>query len=216
MFTLFSSIHILLILLMIPIYYLGTRLKEHTNLIDIISFILFVLEIIKQLYYIHTNRWTVWIVPFQLCSIPLYYWLFYKSKIMKEYIESFTSSYILLGGIFAILFPADMVKSSLLLTLHSFLWHYLLILMSGICIRRSNMKQANIMFIVCCVIATILNVTLARYGEINMFYISPLYPSTQPVFSLITNIHLKNICYIGCMIVAAYIISSIQVYKIKN
>ena len=77
----------------------------------------------------------------------------------------------------------------LLLTLHSYAWHILLILL-GVYTGYMNMREVSIrdfagstaVYLSCCLIATLCNLAFYPYGTINMFYISPHYQMTQKVF----------------------------------
>ena len=151
--------------------------------------------------YHHT--WTVWIFPFQLCSIPLYYWIFHR---YKDYFHGLFESYILLATIVALIYPEDMIHSELILTIHSFLWHYILIFMAAN-VHSANFKKGTILFLICCGIATLFNITLSSFGEINMFYIHPWIHTTQPILHTIGlkyGILSKNIVYIGSIIFISF------------
>lgn len=208
MFEIGSLTHILLCIPIPFIYIVFHKQKGNDSLLLSFSLCLFLMEIIKQIYYIYTKQWTVWIVPFQLCSTPMYYFLFIK---YKDYYQSYMASFVLLGTICALLYPADMIHKNIWTTFHSFLWHYILVCMAAIS-KPSSFKKGLIVFIVCCGIATLLNVSLSSFGEINMFYINPLIQAWQPVFYLIGNAYgilVQNSIYILSILCGSYIIHSI-------
>lgn len=68
---------------------------------------------------------------------------------------------------------------------------------------------STVLYLTCCLIATGINVTLDKYGTINMFYINPDYPMQQVVFRDIAarTGNLPSIfIYIGATILGAFIL----------
>ncbi|MCI8293709.1 MAG: YwaF family protein [Hespellia sp.] len=134
-----------------------------------------------------------WYFPFQLCSIPMYLCLLlplFKQPKIRQIIFSFLSDFCLLSGIFAFFDTSGMHYDFFPLTVHSFTWHVLLIII-GIAAGRSleNTLQwtacagSILLYLICCSIATLCNLLLQPIGNINLFYISPLHPMNQVVFS---------------------------------
>lgn len=218
MFKMFSIYYWLLLILIIPIYYLGYLLRNKNNLIYKLSFILFILEIFKQIYLIINNIWTVWYIPFQLCSIPMYLWLFKNTKINNSYL-TFIATYSLLSGIVALCYPEDMINHGFILFIHSYTWHYLIILMSSLAYfsKQANLDNksfinSTILFLIMCIIATLLNIIFNSFGEINMFYINCLEDALQPIvkdIANITNVYIGNTLYILVIILVSYLIKII-------
>ena len=231
MFEIFSFTHILLLLLIPVVIYLGYLLKNakhYKQLLFGLSLLLFIMEVWKQYYHYYIlDDWSVWIFPFQLCSIPLYIWLFYPLFDTKGFkgIETFLIDYTLLGALFALGYPEDMIKVQLVLTIHSFLWHYLLILISSLIyfsdhgdLTFKGYLHGSIFFYLCSMIATVFNVLLAKYGTISMFYINPYKISTQPVFHDIgvkLGVLPQNIIYLLAISIGALFIHIILT-KIKK
>lgn len=206
MFEVPSIIYFLLILLIIPIFYLGKFIKNK-NTIYYLSFFLFLLEIFKQVYLLINNMWSIWYLPFQLCSMPLYLFIFKNNKAYLKFIKTYS----LLGAIAAIVYPMDMIAHGLILCIHSYLFHYTIILMAAIVIfnkldEETTFKQATILFLIMCLIATIINFSLNSFGEINMFYINCLRRSYQPIINKITNTYLSNTIYILVIILVSYLL----------
>lgn len=157
-------------------------------------------------YLINGGHYIWWYLPFQLCSIPMYVCLslgvlFLLShhtdssahQIIYSHISSRLQSFLmdfgLLGGIFAFFDTSGMHYGYLPLTIHSYAWHILLITLgciSGLDRRtdhtRKGLRFSICLYLGCCMIATILNLTLYPLGTINMFYISPHYTMQQKVF----------------------------------
>ena len=176
-------------------------------------------EVYKQLflYYIENNRhYDWWYFPFQLCSIPMYLGLgipFVPSK-LKNSFYSFIQDFGLLGGIMALAEPSGLMHPYITLTVHGFLWHFILIFMGLICAFYNHGKRGRplFLFLICTAIATVINVLSHPYGNADMFYISPYYPNDQIVFhqiSLVTGTILGNCLYLTSVLLGGFIIHMI-------
>lgn len=102
------------------------------------------------------------------------------------------------------------------LTIHSFMWHILLVFI-GLLIAFSGMGSVSWkgftgstgLFLACCGIATAVKILAGPYGYPDMFYISPYYPTTQPFFSTIAEqfgIMAGDLAYIAAIIMGAFIL----------
>lgn len=183
--------------------------------------VLLILEAYKQLFHFYLldqQQYDWWIFPFQLCSLPMYIGLLipFFNEQHRIPLETFLMDFSLLGAIAALLFPYDLMHTYVMLTIHAFLWHFLLLFISffigfhkqGATSTKGYFQTLPLLFIFIA-IATFLNITFHTKGEINMFYISPYYESTQPFFNLLTpilGIHIRNLSYIVCMIIGAWLI----------
>lgn len=164
----------------------------------IIGLIMLASEVWKQYcltFIVNGGVYDWWYFPFQLCSIPMYVLLclapVHSNKI-RSIIYTFLMNYSLLCGIFVFFNTDGMIYSYLPLTIHSFLWHFLLI---GLGIAAGTSGQADystggflkscLIYVCGCLAATGLNIACHSFGIINMFYISPYYTMNQPVFSLV-------------------------------
>ena len=134
-----------------------------------------------------------WYFPFQLCSIPMYVCLllpWVRSRCVQQVLTAFLVDFGMLGGIFAFFDTSGMHYDYFPLTVHSFAWHILLIIL-GLAAARSGQAASSwsdyagaaALYLTCCLTATGLNLTLDHLGTINMFYINPDYPMTQKIFS---------------------------------
>lgn len=152
-------------------------------------------ELYKQFflfYVIYHQSYDWWFFPFQLCSLPMYFCLllpFLPSGRIKTTLCTFMQDYGLLGGIAALIVPEGFRHIHWTLTLHGYVWHILLILISLFLLftGRSDVSRRNFtdtvpLFAACCCIATAVNVLTPGRGSADMFYISPYTPGTQPVF----------------------------------
>ena len=146
-------------------------------------------EIYKQLFHIYyfdpVGSYKFWIFPFHLCSIPMYFCViipFVKNKTVKKAMYSFLASYNLLGGFMAFIEPSGIISDYVILTVHSFMWH-MIIVFTGMIIgtnrnlifRRSDYKYSVLCYIVLALTALTINVVFseASGGDLNMFFIGP-------------------------------------------
>ncbi len=150
-----------------------------------------------------------WYFPFQLCSIPMYILLVYpwlRKRNARLSLLAFLMSYCLLGGIAVFADTTGLHYPLKALTIHSYLWHILLIILgitAGLVYIRqlfSDQKKtlfsrrlaaafplrpflySTLLYLVCCLAAVLLDLWLDRYGTINMFYINPDYKMQQIIF----------------------------------
>ena len=170
-------------------------------------------EIWKQLtltFMLGHGTYNWWYLPFQLCSIPMYLLLAYpwiRRELARQALLAFLMCYGLMGGIAVFADTSGLQYPLEALTIHSYAWHILLILI-GICAgvvycRRLSagsrdksifsraltcafpfrpFLHSTLVYLSCCLIAEILNLSLDRFGTINMFYINPDYKMQQIVF----------------------------------
>jgi len=150
--------------------------------------VLSVSEVFKQFfcYYViadNTYHWGEF--PFQLCSIPMYLclstpWL--KNKKLQRSLYSFMVLYNLLGGAISFAEPSGLLHGYLFLTIHSCLWHMLLVFVGlFLCMsgrggtEKGDYASATRIFIILCGAAFGLN-CLVQFGlekEMNMFFVGP-------------------------------------------
>lgn len=188
-------------------------------------------ELWKQLtltFSVGGGAYNWWYFPFQLCSIPMYVLLLYpwfRQNRIRRALLTFLMCYGLLGGLAAFADQSGLHYPAAPLTLHSYLWHILLILVgvgAGITYGRLQPSpsfrrpfplrpflHATALYLGCCCTAEVLNLTLDRFGTINMFYINPNYPMQQIVFRDLIP-YLGNIpvilLYIAASILGAFLL----------
>lgn len=195
-------------------------MKKYIRFFFICGFFLFLSEIWKQYcitYIVNKNCYDWWYFPFQLCSIPMYICLllpFVTEKIRKIFL-TFLMTFGLMGGSFTFFDTSGLHYPYAPLTVHSYLWHILLIIIgitAGICRKKSTAKEflgSAFCYLACCAVATALNIAFHSYGNINMFYISPYYAMSQKVFGNIAGLTGNNagiIIYITANLTGAYVI----------
>ncbi len=196
-------------------------------------------EIWKQLtltFLVGHGVYNLWYFPFQLCSIPMYVFLalpFARPEKVRRALLCFIICYALLGGTIVFADTSGLHYSYAPLTVHSYLWHFLMIgtaVFSGIVFFREQPRTASsrpfsrhprlllslhafagatALYLACCLIAVGINLSLDKYGTINMFYINPDYPMQQIVFRdiAVRTGNLPSIfIYIGATIFGAFVL----------
>lgn len=181
-------------------------MKKYLRFFFFCGVLMFLSEIWKQYcitFIINEHSYDWWHFPFQLCSIPMYLLTLYrylKSSYARQIVLTFFMTYSLLGGIAVFFDTSGMHYSLAVLTVHSYLWHVLLIAVgafSGIILLRNARLSirlflyASLLYGVCCLIASFLNWSISPFGDINMFYINPVFRMNQVFFRRITD-HFGN------------------------
>lgn len=187
-----------------------------------IGLVLLLSEGYKQLFnfYIVNDRHYHWyLLPFQLCSLPMYFclilpWL--RSKRLRTAINTFMADFNLMGAVMVFADPSGIFSEYVVLTAHGILWHVLVIFiglfvgltdLSDTASLKSFLKTLPI-FLISCGFAVALNIGLHPYGGANMFYIDPYAPSVQLVFRDIAaafGIAAGNTAYFLAMILGGFL-----------
>ena len=177
------------------------KIRTHARTVFLITGLLMLIsEIWKQLcltFLLNGGSYQWAFFPFQLCSVSMYAcillffcWGTESGNVLHVFIKDF----ILLAGILAFCDTTGFREYEYLpLVVHSYCWHFLMVavaVFAGIMAPRAKSVAeslrrwlgAALIYLICCGIAEILNLTLNRYGAINMFYISPKYWMQQIVF----------------------------------
>lgn len=179
-------------------------------------------ELYKQLflyYIINQGHYDWWYFPFQLCSIPMYLCLLaprLPDGRLKTALYTFLQDYSILGGAAALIVPEGFSKIHWTLTIHGYVWHILLILISALIaltghadLSRKGFLRTLPLFFAFSAIALLINVAAPGHGQANMFYISPYYPTPQPVFheiALVSGIWPANLMYLLTIIAGGRIV----------
>jgi len=180
--------------------YLGRNLSARRR--DVLLFALGLLlalsECYKQLFLtfvMYRGSYSWWHLPFQLCSILMYLCLLilWLHGSLHQTVLEFLGSYTLIGALGAFIQPDGMFYRYWTLTLHSFIWHILLVFIGFFvgfsALPRQKIQpflRAVLLYLLLAAMALILNLTLAERagGNINMFYLGPK-PSGQFFFSFV-------------------------------
>ena len=170
--------------------------------------------------YIYCGTRSMWFFPWQLCSMAMYCSAiapFLKGRAQDATLV-FLCTFSVIGAVFALLFPEDMMRPQILLFCHSFLYHAVMLLEGLIAFRvlrkrgKARFFPALLLYLCMAVVAEIVNVAshlIVRdiHYEANMFYITPFYPSTQPVFDAIAKhagIAVEIVVYLGVIALGAF------------
>jgi len=191
--------------------------------------VLFLSEIYKQCLYFYCigdegYDWSVF--PFQFCSMPMYLCLisaFLKEGSLRNTMWSFMGFFNLLGGAISFFEPSGLLHGYWTLTLHSCLWHMMLVFI-GLWLCMSGRAGYNLrdfisaakMFLVLCAVAFCINLVFRGVsgGEVNMFFIGPS-PNPIIVFSWIAGKFgwfTATVVYIPAVVAGAYIVYMISCF----
>ncbi len=159
------------------------------------------------------------LIPFQLCSIPMYLCILMPmlpegklSGAMRTFIGTFG----LMGGVASYIAPGTMCRDWFELTLHSFIWHLILIFLGFYVFFSHNTKiqkydflRAEILYLSLCAIAFVINLLCFNTLGIpvNMFYIGPK-PSILPICREITaqfGVAVNSVIYILALSTCAFL-----------
>jgi len=210
--------------------------KQLKLILGIYGIIAFVLEFLKQIiwsveYDTLTNsflwdyQWYAF--PFQLCTTPIYVCLislFLKKNKVRDALLSYMAFTTILGSISSALLPDSLFVSDLLVDIHTMCLHlgslvvsvYLLMSKEVVTTKKSFINSI-IVFSIFILIANILNIIIYNSGilngeSFNMFYISPYFESSLPIFDEIqANVPypIFLISYIVILTLGSYIIYNI-------
>lgn len=176
------------------------------KVLSVTGWILVLLEVYKQffLYYIvNGGAYDWWYFPFQLCSVPMY--LCVMLPVFRYFarvkIVTFLGGYTFVSAAAALIFPEDILRPYITLTVHGFLWHGLLLFISLfilLCgcndtsvrgLLKASRLFAILSFIAICinvVVEPIMPVIRSMHQAVThdwaaMFYLNPFHLSPQPL-----------------------------------
>lgn len=218
----------LVIIALIMLYKLKNKYNEKQLkiVLGVYGIVALILEIIKQLIwsfnYDPTTNIITWdyqwyIAPFQLCTTPIYIsiiCLFLKNNKIRKSLLSYMAFVTILGGISTILLPDSCLVRDIVVNIHTMWLHCgsfvvsIYLMFSGVVeINKQNLKKAFIVFLMFVFIAEFLNIFIYNTGILkgetfNMFYISPYFTSTLPVFDIIQ----ENVPFIIFLLIYVFVI----------
>lgn len=169
------------------------------------GFVAFALELTKQLMWavVKTENGLVWSyswysAPFQYCTMPLYISLilfFSKNKKLNAWLLSFMGLFSIISMVAVALSPGDVFTQNPIINVHTMYLHMgalavdLFVLIRGLTpLTFKAVLRGFTVFLICTAAALALNIGVQLSGinggaTFNMFYISPYFESTLPVFS---------------------------------
>jgi len=185
----------------------------------------FILELIKQLIWsfnydsgtgVITWDYQWYSFPFQLCTTPIFVSLvcaFVKPSKFRDSLLSYLSFVTILGSISTILIPDSCFVETIEVNIHT-MWLHLgsfvvsvyLLMVGKVKLDKSSLKNALFVFVGFVLLAQVLNISVYHSGILhgetfNMFYISPYFISTLPVFDIIQQ-NVPYTIYLAIYIVA--------------
>ena len=211
--------------------------KQLKTVLGLYGIFALILEVTKQImwsfeYDLTTNivtwdyQW--YAAPFQLCTTPIFasiICLFLKEGKEKDSLLSYMAFVTILGSFMTIIIPDSCFTKDILINIHTMWLHCgslvvsIYLIMSGaIKVNKENFKNGFKVFLIFVLIAEILNIFIYNSGVLNgetfnMFYISPYFISTLPVFDVIQQ-NVPFVIYLLIYIVAIFI-GSLIVYGIS-
>lgn len=183
--------------------------KQLKKVLFTYGFIAFILELTKQIIWsfnydpitnIGTWDYQWYAAPFQLCTTPIFVALicaFLKKGNVRKSLLSYMAYITILGGLMTILIPDSCFVETIEVNIHtmwlhcgSFVVSVYLLMMGEVEVDLKNIKKASYVFLVFVFIAQLLNFGIYHSGllngeEFNMFYISPYFESSLPVYSFV-------------------------------
>ena len=203
--------------------------KQLKIVLGIYGIVALILELLKQLIwsfnYDVVNDIVIWdyqwyAAPFQLCTTPIFasiICLFLKDQSkLRNGLLSYISFVTILGSFMTIIIPDSCFTRDILINIHtmwlhcgSFVVSVYLLITGAVKINKNSFINAFHVFLTFVIIAEFLNITIYNTGILNgetfnMFYISPYFISTLPVFDIIQQ-NLPFILFLLIYILAIFI-----------
>lgn len=136
--------------------------------------------------------------PFQLCSSPIYVlpfvFLSKEGSVIRRAAVAYSATYVLFAGIAVMLYPNDVFVRTIGINIQTMVWHGSQVIL-GVYFLVRYRRQLTLKFFASGIVtflimvgaAMALNMIVPNFTDetFNMFYISPLFPSTLPVLSSI-------------------------------
>ena len=202
----------LLISFLILFYLIKRKEKDHEKslkrILLIYGFGVLLTEVLKQITWslnydkvlnIVTWDYQWYAFPFQLCTTPIFISIicvFLKKSKLRDSLLSYMAFFTILGSIATAVYPETCFVQTLLVDIHTMLLHLgslvvsIYLLKKEININFKSLLSGYKVFIVFVLLAQILNITIYKSGIImdetfNMFYISPYFESSLPLYNTI-------------------------------
>ena len=209
--------------------------KTLLRLLFVFGIAMLAAEVWKQWFvirFVYGGTRSMWFFPWQLCSMAMYCSAlapFLKGR-AQDAVLVFLCSFSVVGAVFALAFPHDMMRPQILLFAHSFLYHTVMLFEGLLALflllrrKKAPFYPALILFLGMAAVAELINAAshmIIRdiHQEANMFYITPFYPSTQPVFRAIAEragVWVEILVYLGAIALAAYLLYRLETLLFKK
>lgn len=242
--TSFGIFHIIcLIITILLILYLAKRKetnheKSLKRVLFTYGFIVLILEILKQVIWsfnydavtnIVTWDYQWYSFPFQLCSVPIYLsliCLFLKKGKLRDNLLTFMAFTTILGSISTAIYPEGCFVRTFLIDIHTMYLHLgglvvsvYLLTSKEVEITFKNLLKAYKVFLSFAAFALLLDIVMYHSGVLqgetfNMFFISPYFTSSLPIFDTIQN----NVPYLVflCLYLLSIFLGSSIIYLIAK
>ncbi len=177
------------------------REKYLKIILGVYGVIALVLEIAKQVVWSYDGSWHYqwYAAPFQLCTTPVFaslIALFLPKCRVRDCLLSYMAFVTVLGSLATAIYPEQCFVRTLLVDIHTMYLHMGSLTVSLYLLAREveyswkSFRGAFAVFLVFVLIAEALNLAVYHSGVLdgetfNMFYISPYFVSSLPVFDLI-------------------------------
>ena len=235
----FHLLWLFLMILSIVILCLNKNRSEHklNKILLTYGLIAFILELIKQLIwsfnYDSVNNIVIWdyqwyASAFQLCTTPIYVSLiipFIKNEKVKNALYSYLAYFTILGSLSVIFLPESCFVRTIEVNIHTMFLHYgsfiismYLMISKKVSIKIKNVFEGFKVFLIFMSIALLLDVIIYNSGILNgetfnMFFISPYFISTLPVYDVVQ----KSIPYIFYLLfyIITILIGGLIIYGIR-
>ena len=230
--TLYGWYHILCLIavigLCVIVFFKARNISEkNLNLMmGLTSAILIILEVYKQLNYSYDPADDMWsyqwyAFPFQFCSTPMYVGLLgalTRGKLHSA-LCSYLATFALFAGLCVMVYPGDVFIGTIGINIQTMICHGSMVCIGIYLLATGYVKpehrtvlKAIPVFAVCVLLAVIMNEVAHLAGleeTFNMFFVSPYWDCTLPVYSLIHKavpFPINLIIYIAGFTAASWII----------
>ncbi len=185
--------------------------KNHERSLKVIlgfyGIIALILEVLKQIIwsYNNINGVAIWdyqwyAFPFQLCTTPIIVsiiCLFLKKNNFRTSMLSFMAFFTILGSLATAIYPESCFVETLLVDIHTMYLHLgalvvsiYLVISKEVKLDFKNLMRGYVVFLTFVLLAQLLNIYMYNSGLLNgevfnMFYISPFFESSLPIYNTI-------------------------------
>lgn len=136
--------------------------------------------------------------PFQLCSAPIYIlpfvFLSKEGTRVRLATVAFMATYVLFAGIAVMFYPVSVFIGTIGINVQTMVWHGTQVILGCFFLSRYRKElslrffaRGIVVFLIMVGVAVALDLIIPSFTDetFNMFYISPKFPSTLPILSLL-------------------------------
>lgn len=140
-----------------------------------------------------------YVFPFQFCSMPMYIGLIagiIRPGKVQDCLLSFLSTFAILAGLIVMFVPSQVYCAWTFINIQTMVYHGAMLMVGSVIlvgkhvrIKFKTILKGALVFAICMVLALTMDIMAVKVFNIqetfNMFFISPYFPCTMPVFSII-------------------------------